>query len=260
MRRLLVLIVLILIFAGLLALSRSRASWQHNVVSGDTGTLLYAATFDGESEPSSADGFNDEWAQYSGRLSTLIKDGKMQVTIGEAGGGAYSTASPYFGDFDLRVDAQAVGGPIDNGYGVVFRLQNKDNASFDDDNYYLFLISSDGYYQMSRTVDGVVKIISDWIASDAIQQGLDSVNHLRVVARGDTFHFYVNEVPLQLCIPDDPDAISTYSGGECVGGAMVDALTDDAIPNGQIGVTAQSTPSGGEGVVVAFDNLLVYAP
>ncbi len=49
----------------------------------------------------------------------------MLVSIGEAGSGAYSVASPYFGDFDLRVAAQAVEGPIDNGYGVVFRCKIK---------------------------------------------------------------------------------------------------------------------------------------
>ncbi len=256
MRRLLVLIALILIFMALLLLSRSRAGWQHPIVSGDSGMLLYAATFDG----GATDRFNDAWDQYGGRLSTQIADGQMLVSIGEPSGGAYSVADPHFGDFDLRVEAQAMDGPVDNGYGVVFRLQNKDNTSVEDDNYYLFLISSDGYYQISRVVDGAVKIISDWIESESIHKGLATVNHLRVIARGDSFHFSANETVLELCIPDDPDAISTYSGGTCIGGSMVDALTDSAIPNGQIGVTAQSTPSGGAGVVAAFDNLLVYAP
>ncbi len=95
MRRLLVLIVLVLIFAALLALSRSRASWQHYVVSGDAGALLYAATFDG----GAADGFNGEWDQYAGRLSTQIDGGQMQVSIGEAGSGAYSVAAALFRRF-----------------------------------------------------------------------------------------------------------------------------------------------------------------
>ncbi len=89
-------------------------------------------------------------------------------------------------------------------------------------------------------------------------QGLNAINQLRVVARGDSFRFYINDTPVQLCIPDDPNAISTYSGDTCIGGAMLDALTDSAIPNGQIGVTAQATSDAG--VVAAFDNLLVYAP
>jgi hypothetical protein len=45
-----------------------------------------------------------------------------------------------------------------------------------------------------------------------------------------------------------------------MGGAMRETLTDATIPNGQIGVTARSTMTGGEGVVAAFDNMLIYAP
>ncbi len=258
MRRLLGLIVLIAVFAVLLVLSRSRASWQHYVVSGDAGSLLYAATFDG----SPTDGFNGEWDQYDGRLSTQIDGGQLRVSIGEAGKGAYSVAAPYFGDFDLRVAAQAVEGPIDNGYGVVFRLQNKDNTSVEDDSYYLFLISSDGWYQVSRVVDGLPQVLSDWIESSAIRQDLNVVNDLRVIARGAQFSFYVNgeNVPLCLSTGDTPIGQAIYNAGtgECSGGEVAYALTDDSIPDGQIGVTAQAT--GDAGVVVAFDNLLVYAP
>lgn len=262
MRRLLGLFVLVIIFAALLVLSRSRASWQHYVVSGDAGSLLYAASFDGGPESSSGDGFNGEWNQYAGRLSTAIEDGQMRVSIGEADSGAYSIAAPYFGDFDLRVAAEAIDGPVDNGYGVVFRLQNKDNTSFDDDNYYLFLISSDGWYQVSRVVDGQPQVLSDWIESSAIRQGLNAVNDLRVIARDTQFHFYINEENIPLCLStgDTPIGQAIYNAetGECSGGEVALVLTDSAIPNGQIGVTAQATSDAG--VVAAFDNLLVYAP
>ncbi len=259
MRRLLVLLILVVIFVALFALSRSIAGWGHYVVAGDAGALLYAASFDG----GGTDGFNGDWSQYPGRLSAQLADGAMQISVGEPNKGAYAYAAPYFGDFDLRVDARAVSGPVDNGYGVVFRLQNKDNVQTEDDNYYLFLISSDGYYQVTRSVDGDVKVISDWIESPLVNQGLDAVNHLRVVARGDQFNFFINDQPVALCIPNDPAAQSTINSltGECVGGAMLDTLTDDAIPNGQVGVSALWTAGADEEpVVAAFDNLLVYAP
>ncbi|MFN8451713.1 MAG: hypothetical protein U0521_24755 [Anaerolineae bacterium] len=258
MRRLLVLIILVVLFVVLFFFTRSAASWKHAVVTGDAGALLYVASFDG----GAADGFNADWEQYAGRLSAQLDAGQLQIAVGDISTGAYSVAAPHFGDFDLRVDARAVDGPVDNGYGVVFRLQNKDNTLVEDDNYYLFLVSSDGYYQVSRSVDGNVKILSDWIAAPQINQGMDAVNHLRVVAQGDQFRFFVNDQPLQVCIPDDPDAQSTLNPltGDCMDGAMLDTLTDATIPNGQIGVVAQATPSGGEGVVAAFDNLFVYAP
>jgi hypothetical protein len=91
---------------------------------------------------------------------------------------------------------------------------------------------------------------------------LSSVNRLRVSATGDRFRFWINDQPVTLCIPDDPNAESTINplNGECMDGAMLETLTDATIPNGQVGVTARSTPTGGEGVVAAFDNLLIYAP
>jgi hypothetical protein len=257
-RRILVLIVLVVIFAVLLLASRSIAGWQHYIIAGDSGSLLYAASFDG----GRSDGFNGDWSQYPGRLSAQIASGQMQISIGGEESGAYSVALPHFGDFDLRVEAQATAGPIDNSYGVVFRLQNKDNTAVEDDNYYLFLISSDGYYEVSRAINGKQKELSTWISSAAVNQGMNAVNRLRVTAKGNQFHFFINDQPVNLCIPDDPNAQSTVNpvSGDCMGGAMKDSLTDDSIPNGQIGVVAKSTDTGGAGVVAAFDNLLVYAP
>jgi hypothetical protein len=257
-RRFLLLLALIILFVVLFLLNRSVASWQHTVISATPGELMYVASFDG----SGTDGFNGDWAQYGGRNSAELSDGQMQVTVGELDSGIYSVAAPYFGDFDLRVEAQTLAGPIDNAYGVVFRLQNKDNTSPDDDSYYLFLVSADGYYRVVRVVDGgVPKLISDWIPSSLINLDLNAVNRLRVVARGDQFQFYINDQPVTLCIPNDPDALSTINPltGDCMEGAMLDTLTDGSIANGQIGVSAQSTVSGGEGVVVGFDNLLIYA-
>lgn len=259
MRKVLLLLVLAAVFTALFSLSRSVASWQHTVISADAGTLIYAATFDG----GGGDGFNPDWSQYPGRLAAQIEGGQMQITVGEAVSGAYSVAKPYFGDFDLTVEAQTIAGPLDNAYGIVFRLQNKDNATFEDDSYYLFLISADGYYQLLRVIDGQApQIVSDWIESPLINQGVEAVNHLRVVARGDQFSFYINDQPVTMCIPDDPTAQSTIHPltGECMGGQMLETIIDATILNGQIGVAAQSTLMGGEGVVAAFDNVLITAP
>ena len=259
MRRILFLLVLAVLFVVLLALSRSVAQWQHSVVAAAPGTLIYAATFEG----AGADGFNPDWSQYPGRLSAQVEGGQMRITVGEPVSGAYSVAEPHFGDFDLRVEAQTLAGPVDNGYGIVFRLQNKDNASVEDDSYYLFLISADGYYRLMRVIEGAApELISDWIESPLINLGLGAVNHLRVVARGDQFSFYINGEAVTMCIPDDPAAQSTLNPltGECMGGQMLETITDATIPSGQIGVAAQSTLMGGEGVVAGFDRVLIYTP
>lgn len=256
MRRLLVLIILVVLFVVLFFFIRSAASWKHAVVTGDAGALLYVASFDG----GAADGFNADWEQYAGQLSAQLDAGQLRISVGKPKGRAYSVAAPYYADFDLRVEARAVEGPIDNGYGVVFRLQDKANSNFEDNSYYVFLISSDGFYQVSRVVDGDEKIISVWNQSPLVNQGLDAVNRLRVIARSDQFSFYINDQPVQLCVPDDPNGESTFDAlGNCMG-TMIDTLTDATIPNGQIGVSAIVTDTGGEGVVAAFDNVVVYAP
>lgn len=258
MRRVVALVVLIVVFAALLLISRSVASWQHSPISGAAGTLLYAATFDG----GGTDGFNGDWSQYPGRLAAQVTGGQMQITVGEVGGGAYSVAAPYFSDFDVQVAARAVSGPVDNGYGLVFRLQNQDNANVGDDNYYLFLVSSDGYYRVSRVFDGDTRIISDWIQSPLVGQGLAAVNRLRVVAKGDQFQFFINDQVVPLCLPDDPNAQSTINplDGSCMGGPMAETLTEGTIPDGQVGVTAlwTTTDASADPVVAAFDNLLIY--
>lgn len=241
MRRVFMLAALAAALAALISLNRLAADW-HYVVPAEPGALLYAAAFDG---------LEDEWERYEGRLSAAIADGRLRLTVGDFESGPYSAARPHFGDFDLRVEATAVDGPLDNGFGVIFRLQDRQN-------YYLFLISSDGYYKVERVRGGVSRELSTWIESPLVRQGLGERNYVRVVGRGDQFAFFVNGEPVALCIPDDPEARSTYVQGACIGGSMQQTLTDAAIPHGRLGVVASSF--GASGVVVDFDNVLVYGP
>jgi hypothetical protein len=212
------------------------------LVTGEPGDLLYAAGFDG---------FTDEWATYDGRLSAEISDGTLQISVGVANAGPYVPARWSFADFDVSVKARALTGPDNNGFGVVFRMR-------DAGNYYAFLISSDGFYQVVRAVDGVSKEVSTWIRSDWVNQGMDADNLLRVLAKGDQFSFFINGEPVTLCLPDDPNAQSTYYLGECREGALYDTLTDGTHATGRIGLIAITLDQ--PDVQVAFDNLTVYQP
>lgn len=220
-------------------LSPMIAEW-HYVVPATPGEVLYAATFDDVAD----------WELYGGRLSAQVADGALRVVVDEVDSLPYSAAAPYFSDFDLRVQSQAVAGPLDNGYGVIFREQGPDN-------YYLFLISSDGYYQARREVDGMEKTLSEWIPSPLVNQGLGAINEIRVVARGDTFQFYINGELVELCIPNDPDGVSTYADS-CIDGQMLPELVDDSIAEGRLGVIAVAFDE--PGVEVDFDNVLVFGP
>jgi hypothetical protein len=239
-RNLIVLLTLIVLLGALRGLAQIISNW-HYVVPVAPGELAYVATFDA---------LVDDWEQYGGQLSVESIGSALRIEVDTPRSLPFSTARPYFADFDLRVEARPLAGPLDNGYGVVFRVQ-------DPQNYYLFLVSSDGYYQVRRAVQAEDHVISDWIPSPLVRQGMNVSNWLRVVAQGDQLRFYINNEPVELCIPDTPGAVSTFAD-RCIDGQMQPMLTDDALPVGQIGVIAQALLE--PGVVVEFDNVLVYGP
>lgn len=251
MRRWILLLGLVVLLGVSIAVSRLVSDW-HYVLPSEAGKIIYLAAFDG---------FNEDWNQADGRLKAqIVESGALRLDVGDTNSIPFSEAKQHFGDFDLQVQATPVDGPLNNGYGVIFRLQSKANNSPSDNDFYLFMVSSDGYYQVSRSLNGVQKVLSLWIPSDAVQQGIGATNWLRVVAKGDHFQFYVNNQLVNLCIPDNPNAESTYNQftGECVGGQMLDTLIDTSIASGQIGVVAQTFDE--PGVIVDFDNLVVYGP
>ncbi len=241
------------------------AADSHYVVSAEAGTLVFAASFDGDANAS----YNDDWEQYPGRQSAEIIASALRISVGAPSSGNYSLAAHRYANFEAHLRAQAIEGPENNGYGLLFRLSDRDT-------YYRFMVSSDGYYSVQRVVDGEVKYLSNWIITTLdlpelngvrVNTGLNTVNELAVIAHGDTFEFYINGVRAPLCIPNDPAGESTYyeffdtPEERCVQGTMTDTLTDSAIAQGQIGVVAQSFDFGetDRAVVVDFLDMVVYA-
>ncbi len=241
MRRLLTVIGLSLVLIGLVTARQWVSGW-HYVTAGAAGDLLYVEAFDGQA---------DEWQLYDGRLAAQVEAGELRITNGQQNVWAFSVARPYFADFNLIVDARAVSGPVNNGYGVVFRYR-------DPQNFYMFLVSSDGYYQVRRVLDGEQRELSGWIDSVAVRQGIGQVNRLRVVARDGRFQFYVNGQRMSVCVSDDPDTPSLYTFQGCLGGTMRDELIDTSLPFGQVGVVAQTLDE--PDVVAGFDHVVVYSP
>jgi len=274
----------LLCFALLIALVGSNLlyAWlarQEKLVIGAPGDLLFAAAFDG---------FLDDWTLYDGRQHAAILGGELELAVNAAQKAAWSTTQHNFGDFDMRVTARAVAGPVDNAFGIVFRLNDARRDGCDlpaivlcgletllplagaairqtmgfvpANRYYAFLLSSDGFYSLWQAKAGSTRLRSAWIASPQIRQGLDAENAIRVIGAGSSFRFFINGLPALLCLPDDPDGLSTYYAGDCVDGTMSEVFVDDSFSAGALGLIAQSTASGGGGVVARFDNALVYAP
>jgi hypothetical protein len=239
-RPLLISVLLALVAFGLARLDAAiRAAPP--VMGGTAGDVLYASMFDAPSA---------DMETFDGRLSAVIDGGILKIDVGDVQSAPFVPVRWHFADFDLRVVAAAVGGPVENAYGVVFRMR-------DARNYYRFVITSDGYYQLTQAVNGVEREISTFIPSDAILTDFGAGNTIRVLAQGDTFRFWVNEAPLPLCLPDDPAGASTYSGGECFG-TMADAYTDGMHETGRIGLIGVSGME--PDVSVVFENLVVVQP
>ncbi|MFQ3674872.1 MAG: hypothetical protein SNJ83_14870, partial [Aggregatilineales bacterium] len=162
-------ILLLVLIAAIIGLNALTLAWSNTraVLTAPPGQVIYAAGFDG---------FEDEWQQYEGRLSARIADGALRLSVDDAPATIYSLTRPNFRDFDLRVQATTTAGPIDNAFGVIFRLDAASNAcdmplvilcdlaqvpllsvplrllfrssSSGAEGYYMFLISADGYYSV----------------------------------------------------------------------------------------------------------------
>jgi len=277
-RRMAVFTGLLLVLFGANLLYAGVAA-RETLLTGEAGDLLYIETFDE---------ITDEWDLHQGQQRAKILDGSLELSISSPQTEFWSSArQPRFADFDITFQATALAGPVDNAFGIIFRLQDRDEQRCDlpavilcgieaaaplvgalirqviegkRTSYYAFLISSDGYYSLRKVENGGEQILSAWIASPAVNQNLGSQNTIRAVGRGADFQFYINGEPVPLCIPNQPGAISTYANGECIEGRMQPALHDDSLATGKLGVIAQTTPSGGGGLVVQFDKVMVFSP
>lgn len=162
------------------------------------------------------------WQLNSDAIAEVaVADGALRVHVFSAGQVAWATSESRWGDVHLRVDATQVSGPIDNEYGVLVRMQ-------DDQHFYAFSVSGDGYARVARYETGTWTVLgSDWTPHATIAQG-EATNQLEVIAQGSTFDFRVN-------------------------GESVAQVEDATYATGSLGLYAGAFTEGD--VVVAFDNL-----
>ncbi len=228
----------------------------------EPGELLYATTFEADTDLA-------EWDLYPGRdaaaivtvtdlvFEDTVPDGEslsgqvLQVIHGAPYPGevVWSSLNRKFNDFDLRVTAQQVAGPVDqNQYGVIFRYR-------DDENFYIFRVTSDQYYSVARVKDGIEEKISDWGVSDAIRA---AANEIRIVARGATFQFYVNGQLMPLCLRGENRTSMWSEPGVCFTSDLQTEYRDDGYKQGRIALAVGTFD--GSAVTVAFDDLVIVGP
>jgi hypothetical protein len=98
------------------------------------------------------DDFNGEqdcgWATYSrGGGAAATENSAMQVTVSQPGQLWWTNPGRDFDDAIISAEARQVSGPNDNAYGLICRYQNEEN-------FYAFLVSGDGYYSIAKYQSG----------------------------------------------------------------------------------------------------------
>jgi hypothetical protein len=106
--------------------------------------------------------------------------------------GTQNTASACYGPVQVKdavivVDAKLISGPLDFGYGVVFRS----DTHFSE---YGFLISSDGHWTAYKLVNNRLTHIVNWSATSRVHRNQGAHNLLTVYFKGTHMNFFVNGI------------------------------------------------------------------
>lgn len=189
----------------------------------DEGGTLFGDAFEGERDCG--------WALYSrDGASSEISDGVLRLATSQPGQIWWTNPGRSFDDVIITADVMHASGPQDNAFGLICRYQSSDN-------FYIFLISSDGYYAIGKYQSGGNQIEyltgeGEYVASEAINQG-QAQNSMRASCMGNELSLMVN-------------------------GELLESVTDPTFVSGDIGVGASTFESGE--LVVEFDNVRVLAP
>jgi hypothetical protein len=129
---------------------------------------------------------------------------------------------------DARIEVSTTNkGVLDNALGIICRYENEEN-------YYFFVISNDGYYGIGRKVNSIFPFYLTG-ENNMVEGGdiLTDSNSLKAICSGSALSFYVN-------------------------GTLLASVTDDSLTSGWVGLLASSM--GDPGVDVYFDDLVVAKP
>ena len=201
-----------------LLLTACHSAWITNLAVA-SGQVLYKDDF---SDPTSG------WPRLAGSNGmTDYVDGSYRILVLVPGYNLWAQPGQYFGEVQVEADATVLNGPAINRVGLVCRYQDQQDYSF-------FIISSDGYYAIGKTVKGVTSLLGqDSMAHTSVILPGAGPNHLRFDCTSTTLAGYVNGQALALI--NDADS----SGGD-------------------VGLIAGTflTP----GVDVSFDDFMVTKP
>ena len=189
----------------------------------DSGFALFEDDFGGEQDCG--------WLEYNrGGAVAAIEEGVLKISTSSPGEIWWTNPGRRYDDVVIDVTSTQVGGPDDNAYGIICRYQ-------DEENFYLFLISGDGFYTIGKYQNGEDRITyltedGQFSQSDQINQGA-ATNQIQASCIGNELSLAVNGYPLL-------------------------TVTDSDFAAGDIGVSVSALQQGT--VEVNFDNLRVTSP
>jgi hypothetical protein len=184
-----------------------------------SGQALYHDDF---SDPSSG------WPQtVSANGSLGYIDGVYRMVVQSAGYDLWALSRQAYEDVQIEADAIRLAGPVSNRFGLICRFQDMDD-------FYFFIISSDGYYAIGKIKNGAVSLLGQEMMaySAAIVQG-SGPNHLRFDCIGNTLTGTIN-------------------------GQVIANTSDADFSGGDAGLITGAFDEGG--VDVTFDNFVVIKP
>lgn len=161
-------------------------------------------------------------------VRNFAQDGQFRIAVDEAVFFGWSICENDLRNFILDVDITPIEGPSNNSfaYGVLFRQDTQTQG------FYAFMISADGYYSFSGIYPDDYFSLLTWAPAREVKQGKQT-NHIKVIAVGDEFRLFVNDV-------------------------LVGLVREGTLNSGPFGFIAETFDDAG--VEVAFDNLVITEP
>jgi pSer/pThr/pTyr-binding forkhead associated (FHA) protein len=181
-------------------------------------TLIYEDDFS-----DSFGGWDDAFDAYT---TKQYGNNRYQIEVTASNLVAWGLANRDVADFELQVEVRREDGVESNSYGLLFRFQDRDN-------FYRFDVSGDGYFLLSKFVDGEWETLVDWTEAPNLNTELGVDNILKVSAFGPDITVWANGQPLA-------------------------TVQDDSLPHGNFGFFAStfSEPY----IWISYDNLKMWAP
>jgi hypothetical protein len=179
--------------------------------------------------------FQDDFAQVSSNWGIWDRSGGMvtydqgglRILVKEANYDFWSVAGKQFSDVRIESEATRLGGPEDNDFGLICRYQ-------DNQNFYMFLVSSDGYYGIAKLKDNKHSLIGSTQLQYTGKIRPAQVKHtLRADCSGEVLRCYVD-------------------------GSLLMEASDGDFQTGDVGVLAGAYSTSG--VDILFDNFVVMRP